>query len=1433
MTGLKVSSTRGVLQWLAIVMIAVFSAACAEEDMQPAVGGDLLGQLWPTQTQSSAEIGQPLGDITVEYRQRLEDFPPGNTEPSKLVDPVTVPAQIVVVDRILIDADTGARAVGAGTLTGTLVRTPTNNEVTFDDLVYNTTIPDPYELEWVFYSIVADGFESATQNKTTGERLSFIVDRFGDPQTLVFGTAPQTAEQVDTDWTAFTVEVQDGLGQLITTDDSTQVTIDATGGTGVLSLGGTPCPCTVTVNNGVATFSTVSYSEIEMITLEVTSPEPTVTNSLMQMVDVSAPPGVPVALRFVTGEEPQVTQIAGDIWTANSSAMDIQVEVIDIGGTRVTTDNSTEVKFELVSGTGTLMGTLTGTVSSGLIHFTDLVYEVAEDITVRAIDTAGTLTPTVDVMITVNPGDPAELAYSMAPRTSELNTIDWNTFTLEVFDAFGNFRDTDSTTTATLSLVSGGGTLDRNGTGCPCQVTASNGVLTFDLISYAAAAMATLPENITIGITSATVGVITLPANHNVTISAQPVAIQFGISPPSVVTTGEVWDPFSVEVVDSTGDPVGGLVTPVLVEIITGTGTLTGTTQKDTSGGTVTFADLVYDTIEPLEIRVSTPNLPTLTPITMMITAFGPPSQLVFGTAPGAVEEIGRTWASFTVQVQDAAGNVLTTDNSTQLTLELSSGNGILSRNATACPCNVTVTAGEFTFSTVSYDTAESIVFDINAGVMGVTGISQAITITSGQPDRVAYARQPAGRTLETAVIGFFTVQVQDAVGNLVPQDGIGVNIFIQEGIGGGDLTSEDFINATSTICSDLSPCTVFTESGISVFDNLTYDSSDLIDLVVSTDAGLTVPASRDLLALPLPDLNQPTVQITRDMASFTYSGAPIWAPGNASSRLPTVSRGAKYTAFESLATLGGITDTQFRDIYFIDADGEIAETNFIGDGEFMDCSIAECGTNPADQGLSVRITLVTNGADNASFFPDLSDDGRFLAFASDATNLVAGDANASRDIFVYDDFFETIERVSLSNDGSEANGDSDRPAISASGRFVAFASDATNLVLNDRNNKRDIFIRDRARDLTTRVSLDAADAELTTDSDDPDISADGRFVVFQAPATAFIGGAVGNKSIFRVDRDSDADGVFDEAGTRVIDLISANTGASEADGDSFNPVISYDGDFVAFDSLATDLVVTDTNGVSDVFRRDVTGAATTLVSVNSAGTDSGNGASRRPSITADGQKVAFESDASDLVAAAGIHLSTGVIAGIVPEAPTDSYNIANTTLPVWQPGLFVLSNCQAICTDDGAGNLICDPPLSCPEDMGVGTCIGPGGANTSGGSVTPDNGLGNGEVDAWFPALQVPEGLPVEANLVEPANMDVGDANGARDIFVRDVGGGTTTMSSLDRNNAWRFTGRDSLFAAISPDGTYVAFESFGDLGDGCTVVNPGNGQIYINSVP
>jgi Tol biopolymer transport system component len=259
--------------------------------------------------------------------------------------------------------------------------------------------------------------------------------------------------------------------------------------------------------------------------------------------------------------------------------------------------------------------------------------------------------------------------------------------------------------------------------------------------------------------------------------------------------------------------------------------------------------------------------------------------------------------------------------------------------------------------------------------------------------------------------------------------------------------------------------------------------------------------------------------------------------------------------------------------------------------------------------------------ADGASENPALSPTGKGIAFDTSATNLAPGDTNGPvRDVVAIDG--TTGQRRLVSGGG---NGPSTDPAIAAGGQIVAFVSEASNLVPGDMNGVGDIFVRDGDGPIRL-VSVGLGGAPANRPSSEPDISRDGRFVVFTSAASNLVPGDTnGRTDVFRRDLLTG----------RTIRVSVTNRGAQANDASSA-PAISADGNVVSFASRASNLVGHDTNHVPDVFVRDIRRHRTERVTVSTSGVAQNRAViapfTQISDVSRDGRFVVFDSDATNLV---------------------------------------------------------------------------------------------------------------------------------------------------------------------------------------------------------
>lgn len=301
-------------------------------------------------------------------------------------------------------------------------------------------------------------------------------------------------------------------------------------------------------------------------------------------------------------------------------------------------------------------------------------------------------------------------------------------------------------------------------------------------------------------------------------------------------------------------------------------------------------------------------------------------------------------------------------------------------------------------------------------------------------------------------------------------------------------------------------------------------------------------------------DINRTWDVVLRDRAAGTtrvISKGPNGRVGNAYSWTPSISADGAFVGFES------------------------GSSSFVYDlNEQPDVFVVEVAS-----GAISRVSISSGGdeANGPSRLPSLSADGRYVAFESEADNLVQGDGNGARDIFVHDRAIGKTVRVSISTAGTESNGNSSRPAISADGRYVAFESDANNLVAGDTNGVSDIFLHDRVTGETTRVSVITGGGQVENFNKFPVISDQGRFVAFQSASFDIAADTVnGFLDIHLHDRS-----------TGVTERISSDSSGIESNGWCGTPAMNADGRYVCFFSYGNNLEAGDSNDRADVFRRD------------------------------------------------------------------------------------------------------------------------------------------------------------------------------------------------------------------------------------------------------
>jgi len=405
-----------------------------------------------------------------------------------------------------------------------------------------------------------------------------------------------------------------------------------------------------------------------------------------------------------------------------------------------------------------------------------------------------------------------------------------------------------------------------------------------------------------------------------------------------------------------------------------------------------------------------------------------------------------------------------------------------------------------------------------------------------------------------------------------------------------------------------------------------------------------------------------------------------------------------------------------------------------------------------ADVGDTERVSVGPSGAEGDFDCESnaISADGRYVAFETFSTTLVAGDTNFASDIFVRDRQTGQTTRVSVATDGTQGNSSSYAPDLSDDGRYVLFTSTASNLVANDFNNANDVFLHDRLNGKTARVSLGSTGAELNGPSKSARLSADGRYVVFVTDAPFVVPGVAGGPHVYRRD-----------LATSVTTLVSSSASGAPGDGASDHPAISDDGQAVAFESASTNLVAGDTNGQTDVFVRDLASSQTVRVSVTTSG-DQAFSYSQTPSISADGRRVAFAGRAQlvpfDLNGLDDVYLhdrdtgETELVTVDVSGGTGDSFSFEPS---ISADGVRVAFHSRAPDLVSGDGNFLYDVFV---RDTALG--------QTTRASV--DSAGAAGDDDSLHAALSADGGAV--AFVSEAANLVLGDGNARDDVFAHTV---------------------------------------------------------------
>lgn len=457
---------------------------------------------------------------------------------------------------------------------------------------------------------------------------------------------------------------------------------------------------------------------------------------------------------------------------------------------------------------------------------------------------------------------------------------------------------------------------------------------------------------------------------------------------------------------------------------------------------------------------------------------------------------------------------------------------------------------------------------------------------------------------------------------------------------------------------------------------------------------------------------------------------------------------------------------------------------------------------------ISIQGANVAGGS-GLSEDPVVSANGRFVVFESFAFNILPDGNNGRKDIFYRDlqTGVTSLVTVNLSGTGG-GNGDSQNPAISADGRYVAFESHASNLVAVDGNTLSDVFVRDMQTGITTLVSVNSAGTDSgNQESFSPTISANGRVVVFESFAS----------NLSPIDTNNKEDVFARDLQTGTMHVVSCNLACTaSANNNSFLPNvpkdkapranISDDGRVVVFESHATDLVIIPMapNGFTEAFARDLQTGTTTLLSVNMQGTQSVGGTV--PVISGDGRFAVFQASAPDVTAndtGSGLDLfrrdlqtgTTTMVTRTITNGGSDGPSNFGYFPVLSTDGRYITfqSNAKGYVVND-----VNNGYDAFRRDMQTNTTVLISGT-TGGGTGAANDALG---------AVMSRDGRYVAFIGFGVDFVSTPDTNNRGDVYLRDVDAGTTTLLSANISGA-AASNLGADYPVISADGRFTFFES------------------------
>jgi len=1137
--------------------------------------------------------------------------------------PLNLPPQVTVRDALHTLLTTATTAITASvysgpsgaSLSGSVTVNAVNGVATFSNLVPN--MPGTFVIRYGAPGCSPINSSAFTVTTGPGAATKLVID------TMQGGYAVNQPM-----WPAVTVSVRDAADNLVTTY-STAITIAIFNNPGGATLSGT---LTVMPVGGVATFSTLSLNLLANgYTFAASS------GSLAQGVSSAfniVAPGVAAGLAFYS--QPPAAASPGAVFVSA-----VRVSVVDGRGVLMTgATSSITLSFAANPGSASLGGTLTINAVAGVATFNGISISAAAN-GYKLLASSGSLSTATSGEVNVgSPGVGAGLRFSLQPSSAHSGMPLDPVTKVEVIDVFGNVV-VGASNSIVLALPS---TMTGAALSGTVSVAAVNGEATFSNIALTGTAGTYQLEAVSGTLKGATSNLFSL--------SAAPATIAFAQQPSNVIAGAYIFAPIKVEFRDGTGTRLTSVnrIVTIALGANPGASTLGGTLSVQSVNGVAVFGNLwLNKSAQGYSLAASSQGLASVVSSGFNVTP-GSPANMTFTVQPSNGTAGVALSPSPTVSVTDVFGNPASSATGlVQITLAANPGNSGLQGTL-----QIALSQGQAAFPDLALMVPAS-GYSLRATLNGFSSAtSSAFNVASGSPKLLVFRTQPSWTAAGGSIAPGVQVELRDMAGALCSLATNSVTISLGANPGG------------ATLSGTLTQAAV---GGVATFANLSLNNNGVGYTLQASATGTAGATSLpfDIAPNPKPVVHECWPPMVRGGISAAIYGTGFSAtPAN-----NTVSFGGAGAAVTSASAQKLVVTVPLS----------------VAAGNLTVTVAGQTSVAFAYQVGPVRCNFANSGAQDQALhnsWSSASSDGRFVIFSSTDTALVTGDTNFRRDVFLRDTVAGTTTRESVGTGGLELNGDSTAIQISADGRFALFYSDADNISTDPRriSGKPMTYLRDRQANTTTQVgtlidngssngvgvvgSLMTADGRFVVFQRGQDIGAgwingqptseivfldvqsgvaqwvfptidgspstvnvslmdmtpDGRTLLFQADDGNFVAG----------DTNGYPDTFVHDRITRTTRRVSTGMGGAQPNQVSNGGCISSNGRFVAYSSLASNLVPGDTNSNFDAFLFDLVTETTERVSLTAAGVQSSGGGTAA-GVSNDGQIIVFGSQATDLVA--------------------------------------------------------------------------------------------------------------------------------------------------------------------------------------------------------